>query len=181
MEKWGRWAALLLLTFLTVRFAQDPSGSGRWWGLLNMTDLVFHEAGHVIFSPFGRFLMVLGGSLFQVLVPIACAVALWRQDDQNSRFGAAICTWWAAQSLLNVSPYIADARALRLTLIGGRTGAEVEGHDWEYLLTAMGWLHLDTTLGRAVHVISVLAMLAAIGWAGTLLLQQNADQEKESL
>jgi hypothetical protein len=48
-------------------------------------------------------------------------------------------------------------------------------------LTAMGWLHLDTTLGRAVHVISVLAMLAAIGWAGTLLLQQNADQEKESL
>lgn len=35
------------------------------------------------------------------------------------------------QSLTDVAPYINDARALQLVLLGGRTGAEVEGHDWE--------------------------------------------------
>jgi hypothetical protein len=30
-------------------------------------NLPFHEAGHILFSPFGDFLMTLGGSLTQVL------------------------------------------------------------------------------------------------------------------
>ena len=34
---------------------------------LHMINLPFHEAGHIIFSPFGHYLMVLGGSLTQVL------------------------------------------------------------------------------------------------------------------
>ena len=71
--------------------------------MLHLPNLVFHEAGHVIFSPFGRFMTVLGGSLFQCLVPIALAIAFLRQDD---RFGAAVCSWWAGQNLLDVAPYV---------------------------------------------------------------------------
>lgn len=36
---------------------------------LDRVDLVFHEAGHVIFGPFGEFIGILGGSLMQVLIP----------------------------------------------------------------------------------------------------------------
>ena len=43
---------------------------------------MFHEAGHILFSPFGRFMTVLGGSLTQVLVPLLCAGAfLWQTRD----------------------------------------------------------------------------------------------------
>ena len=31
-------------------------------------------------------------------------------------------------------------------MFGGKTGAEVEGHDWERILTTLGWLHLDQAL-----------------------------------
>jgi hypothetical protein len=91
--------------------------------VLHLPNLVFHEAGHVILGVFGRFISVLGGSLFQFAVPLILAGAFLRQQDA---FAAAVCTWWAGQNLLDVAPYIADARALQLVLLGGQTGAEVE-------------------------------------------------------
>jgi len=44
-------------------------------------------------------------------VPIACLVAFWRRRD---RFGAAVAVWWAGQNLVDLAPYINDARALQL-------------------------------------------------------------------
>ena len=114
---------------------------------------------------------VLGGSLLQVLIPIICAGTFLYQ--QHDRFAAAVCTWWAGQNLVDLAPYIADARRLRLVLIGGRTGAEVEGHDWEYLLTSLGWLHLDNTLGRAAQVAGTLVMISALAWAITTIIRRR--------
>jgi hypothetical protein len=161
----GRAAVLLVLAAWTLSFAVAGEGFAAQ-SVLHLPNLVFHEAGHVIFSPFGQFMTVLGGSLLQVAVPVIIAVAFLRQGD---RFGAAVGVWWAGQNLVDLAPYIADARRLEMTLLGGRTGAEVEGHDWEYLLTTLGWLHLDQRLGRAAHVIGLTVMVAAIAY-GTLLL-----------
>jgi hypothetical protein len=44
-------------------------------------------------------------------------------------FGAAVAIWWAGENLIDVAPYINDARELKLVLLGGKTGAEVEGHE----------------------------------------------------
>ena len=95
-------------------------------------------------------------------MPLSLAGAFLRQGDA---FAAAVCTWWAGQNLLDVAPYIADARALQLVLLGGRTGAEVEGHDWEYLLTQMNLLHRDRALGLAAHWAGLAMMAAALLWA----------------
>ena len=131
-------ALLALWTLGFLRHGMDPRylmGS-----FLHLVHLPFHEAGHVLLMPFGRFLMVLGGSLFQLAIPLVCGgVFLLKNRDP---FAASVTLWWAGQSLMDLAPYIADARALRLPLLGGRTGAEVEGHDWEYLLGATG---LSTT------------------------------------
>ena len=91
---------------------------------------------------------VLGGSLLQVLIPIIAAVSFVRQEQP---FGAAICAWWAGQNFIDLAPYIADARALAMVLLGGRTGAEVEGHDWEYILTQLGVTHLDRQIGMTAY------------------------------
>lgn len=165
----GRVLVVAGLAAWTWHFAAAPMGAAMD-SVLHLPNLVFHEAGHAIFGLFGRLIGVLGGSLLQLTVPIVCAVAFWRQQN---RFGAAVCAWWAGQNLVDLAPYIADARRLQLTLLGGRTGAEVEGHDWEYLLAEMGWLHLDQTLGLAAHRLGLVVMVGALVWAGLQLWRQK--------
>jgi hypothetical protein len=57
------FAGVLAVYFLWI--AYDPMlGS-----FLDMVDLPIHETGHLLFRPFGEFMMVAGGSLFQEIVP----------------------------------------------------------------------------------------------------------------
>jgi hypothetical protein len=152
----------------TWQFARAPLGVAATDSLLHLPNLVFHEAGHIILGILGRFIGALGGSLFQFAVPLVIAAAFLRQHDP---FGASVGTWWAGQNLLDLAPYIADARSLQLVLLGGRTGAEVEGHDWEYILGELGWLHLDAPLGRAAHRAGLLIMCMALAWGAMALVR----------
>ncbi len=103
------------LSFVMMDFRSNEIGQS-WFHNVN---LVFHEAGHVIFTLLGRTMAILGGSLFQVLVPLALMFACLVVNKDS--FGASICLWWVGQSLMDIAPYIADARALRLPLLGGGT------------------------------------------------------------
>ncbi len=135
--------------------------------LLHSVNLVFHEAGHLFFSPFGRFLQVLGGTLGQLIIPtVVICTFLWQRDT----FGAAVGSWWLGESFLDIAPYINDARAGQLMLLGGVTGSEVEDyHDWEVLLTKLNMMQYDHTLARLSFSIGSLLMLAAMLWGGWLL------------
>jgi hypothetical protein len=163
LEQVGRWLVIAVLAVLTWRFARMPLDGTAFDTFLHMPNLVFHEAGHVILAPLGQTVSVLGGSLFQLVIPLVCAGAFLFQ--QGNHFAAAVCVWWAGQNLVDLAPYIADARRLQLPLLGGRTGSEVEGHDWEYLLGQAGWFHLDATLGRAALYAGVTVMVASLVWA----------------
>lgn len=171
----ARVALIVGLALWTWQFARVPMGVAAGQSVLHLPNLVFHEAGHVLFSPFGRFMTVLGGSLFQCMVPTIIAVAFLRQGD---RFGAAVCAWWAGQNLLDVAPYIADARALQLVLLGGQTGREVQGHDWEYLLATLGWMRFDRTLGLGAHGLGLAIMIGALVWAG--VATRGAETNRQS-
>ena len=159
LEWWVRVALVSLLSWWTWTFATTAFGPRLIDSVLHLPNLVFHEAGHVLFMPLGPFMTSLGGSLFQCALPLALAGAFLRQKNL---FGAVVCVWWAGQNLVDVAPYIADARALQLVLLGGRTGAEVEGHDWEFILTELGWLHLDRTLGVGVYRAGLMTMIGAL-------------------
>jgi hypothetical protein len=173
---WVAKCVLLIgLVVWTWLFATAPAGAAaNSW--LHLPNLVFHEAGHVLFAVFGRFVRVLGGSLLQFALPVALAVVFLRQHD---RTGAAVCVWWAGENLLDLAPYISDARALQLVLLGGKTGAEVEGHDWEYLLTQLGWLRFDRVLGLWAHRMGLLIMVTAVIF-GTVSLARDRPQRLES-
>lgn len=140
---------------------------------LHLPNLVFHEAGHIIFAPFGNFMMTLGGSLFQVLIPLICAgTFLFQQEDA---FGASVCLWWAGESLLDLSPYIDDARSLQLMLLGGPAGA-VEGHDWEAILMALGWLHLDHAIAKGAWWLGATVMGGALAY-GFFTIRRSSDSQ----
>ena len=99
--------------------------------------LVFHEAGHVLFRLFGEWMMFLGGTLGQLLMPAIIVVAfLWKNRDP---FGAAVGLWLLGASLLDVAPYMFDALDPQLMLLSGNTG-EAGGHDWIYLFNSLGLL-----------------------------------------
>ena len=106
-----------------------------FWHLIN---LPFHEAGHIIFRPFGRFMTSLGGSLAQLLMPLIClTVFLLKTKDT---FAASFCLWWFGENFMDLAPYINDARTLTLPLLGGNTGrtSPYGFHDWEFILKESG-------------------------------------------
>ena len=135
---------------------QDVIGAS----FLHTNSIPFHEAGHILFSPFGDLMTSFGGSLMQLLVPVACGVAF--VTTSPNPFGAAAMAWWAGENLLDVAMYINDARALQLVLLGGHTGAEVEGHDWEHILQLTGALRHDHQIAWTAHVLGALIMIGAL-------------------
>ncbi len=159
----ARWTWL----FVAWPMRQDVIGAS----FLHTISIPFHEAGHILFSPFGDLMTALGGSLAQVLVPIACGIAFLTTSPD--RFGAAVMGWWTGENLLDVALYINDARSLQLVLIGGYTGAEVEGHDWEHILLQTGALSRDHEIARVVQTVGVLLMLACFGWALAALVRNR--------
>jgi hypothetical protein len=94
-------------------------------------------------------------------------------------FGAAVCLWWVGQSFMDIAPYVADARAMRLILLGGITGHEADGyHDWNYILGRLDWLEHDLLLADLAHNAGRACMLLFIVWGGVLLVRQYRNSGK---
>ena len=151
-------------TFVTSSIESNYVGHS----FMHNINLPFHEAGHLIFSPFGRFIQVLGGTLGQFLIPAICLTAFLVQ--YRDPFAATVCLWWVGQNFLDIAPYINDARALDLVLLGGVTGKEVEGyHDWENILGMLGLLQYDHTIATLSYRFGTFLMILALGWGAYLL------------
>ncbi len=167
----GRALVFLLLIVWGFRLMTSSIASNYVGeSFLHLVNLPFHEAGHLFFAPFGRFLQVLGGTLGQWLVPfiVLCAFVV-----KGNPFGASVGLWWLGESFLDIAPYMDDARAGQLMLLGGVTGSEVEDyHDWEVLLTKMGWMQHDHLIARLTFGIGAAFMLLALAWGGYILWQQ---------
>ena len=162
--------AILFLWGFGLIFSSIQSNAAGT-SFLHLINLPFHEAGHIIFSIFGRFSAVLGGSLMQVLIPMLClGTFLIKTRDP---FAAAVSLWWTGEAFLDMAPYINDARALKLILLGGVTGAEVDDyHDWQYILGKLGIPGCDHILATIAHLFGSMLMLSACLWGGYILLKQ---------
>lgn len=152
----GRGLGLVILAVLTWKvLAQGLSlQDGAVLAFIHGIDLVFHEAGHVIFGFFGEFLAVLGGSLMQVLIPVIATAAFVRTRQWAS---AAVTVFWTGQALTDVAIYAADGRARALPLL-----AEGLIHDWHYILGRLGLLQSAEHIGRAIFALGALTMIASL-------------------
>ncbi len=168
----GRAVLLVLLAIWSCSFLSasiESNAAGR--SFMHLVNLPFHEAGHIIFSPLGRFIHVLGGTLGQLLMPAICmGVLLLHTRDA---FGAAVALWWLAESFMDIAPYINDARSLNLMLLGGVTGKDVpDYHDWEFILRKLDMLKLDHTLASMAQGTGIVLMIAALVWAAANVWRQ---------
>ncbi|MCC6534149.1 MAG: zinc ribbon domain-containing protein [Burkholderiales bacterium] len=144
---------------------------------LHRVNLVFHEAGHVLFMPFGSFMATLGGTLGQLLMPlVALGALLYKNRDA---FGASLCLWWLGQSVMDTAPYINDARDLQLMLLGGGTGRDRPGmHDWENILLDLGLIEHERRIAAAADRLGEALVLLALLWGALLLYRQFQGLER---
>ncbi|BDU73043.1 hypothetical protein [Mesoterricola silvestris] len=162
-----RGVFLALLALAAVVLLANPLDSRS---LLHWIDLPFHEAGHVVFSPLGTFLHILGGTLGQLLVPLVVIAAFLREENP---FAASVGGWWLGQSLMDCAPYIADARVRQLLLTTGETGrTDWEGHDWFQILTRTGLLAHDVRIAWLFWTVGAGVVLASLLWGGYVLRKQ---------
>jgi hypothetical protein len=103
--------------------------------------LYIHEAGHLIFSFFGRTIAILGGSLNQVLIPAVWFIVAKREGSSLSN----TALFFTGVSIVDVSIYVKDAEVLQLPLIGGLSKAH---HDWRNLLKGWDILEYGSILGE---------------------------------
>ena len=125
-------------------------------------EVIIHEAGHLLFSYLGHTLMLWGGTLNQLLVPLLLALSFaWRGHTT----GTAFCTFFLFENLLGISVYMADAREMDLPLItvGDASGDGVP-HDWWNIFTQLGVLEYDTRIAAWVRAIGWLGMIATMAW-----------------
>jgi hypothetical protein len=144
----GLTAALAVYT-IAILLSQEP------WSFMDNVNLPIHETGHLVFAPFGDTMMLLGGTILQLLVPLVFAAYFVTKDDEHA---ASIALWWVGQNCLNISSYIADAQVMELPLVGGGE------HDWNLLLSQWGVLPSSTQLANLVHGFGVVLFLTALVW-----------------
>jgi hypothetical protein len=125
---------------------------------LDIVDLPIHETGHLIFRLFGEFMMIAGGSLFQVIMPAIFVGYFWWHFQPYS---AAIVLLWVGQSILNVWVYANDAVVMQLVLTSGFTGSEGSFHDWNYLLTTTGLIDSTSTVAGLIRFAGTGTIIAA--------------------
>ena len=123
--------------------------------IIDDANLLFHEAGHLIFGFFGNTLGLYGGTLGQLVFPVTSAVVFWRQGSWVS---ASVAALWFFEHINNIAPYVADARSQELPLLGGGE------HDWANILSRWGALQYDSTLATILIVIVWLGLFSTLVW-----------------
>jgi hypothetical protein len=140
---------------------------------LGVLNLGTHELGHLIFSFFGNFLKILGGTLLECLAPILGMINFYRQKDF---FAISLCFGWLSTVFFDLATYIADAQTMALPLVAPFGSDSSIYHDWNYLLSKLGMLQYDSFLAFVVRLMAIISMLVSL-ISGSWLLLHMRDKE----
>ena len=121
----------------------------------DFVNLMIHEAGHAVFSWGGETLHILGGTLGELIVPIACVVAFF---FQRQIYGFVFSVFWFFENFLYIGTYMSDARTSVLSLINS------DESDWTILFTKWNVLQYDQQIGHVSRMIGWAGMLTVMVW-----------------
>jgi hypothetical protein len=145
-------AIVLSLYLLFLLYAwRDESG----FLFLDYANLVIHEGGHPFFSYFGHTLMILGGTLGELIVPLLCASFFF---FHRQTYGLAFSLFWFFENFLYIGNYMSDARTLIRPLVNS------DQSDWTILFDQWGVLPYDQKIGHFTRQIGWFGMFAVIAW-----------------
>lgn len=137
--------------------------------ILDNTNLLLHEAGHLLFGIIGwPVLAALGGTIMQLLLPFIFAGYFWTNGNS---LGTQVGIFWTGQNLVNIGHYMADANAQVLPLLGAGE------HDWNYLFGSFNLLVSAEAIGMMVHFTGIGLMLI-VTFLTTLQIFQSLKNQR---
>ena len=147
------WVLMLIPLIDHVFHPQNSTISQVIW----MLTIGPHEIGHVICIPFGRFLTIAGGSIWQILWWLGLALYTYGVKRYIS---FSLVLWMiTAHSFINLSVYIGDAEERNLPLL---FGLGKDSHDWGNLLETMGLVQYDDMIATLSVIIGVMLGIVVI-------------------
>jgi hypothetical protein len=165
-DDWTRVSRLgggtVLTLYLLFLFYAWRNDSG--FLLLDYANLVIHEAGHPFFSWGGHTLMILGGTLGELLVPLLCAAFFF---FHRQTYGLAFSLFWFFENFLYIGTYMADARTLVLPLVNS------DESDWTILFEQWGVLLYDQKIGHFTRQLGWLGMFSVVVWLAWRLVRDS--------
>jgi hypothetical protein len=159
------WRMLLLLAWFALFLQVSQSTTLQRSNVVALFDFGMHELGHILFIPFGVFMTILGGSLFQCLFPLLWfGACLWKKWY----FAAALCLAWCGYNLYDVAVYAADAQD-RLLPLATFSNSYDEAHDWYQILTRLNSLDATPAVAQALRVAGGTFMVVGLAIAAALV------------
>jgi hypothetical protein len=117
--------------------------------------LVLHEAGHMFMMFFGEFFAMLGGTFWQLALPITLVLYFFLTKQVWS---ASLVLFLVAFSFVDASIYVEDALERALPLITN----DPDTHDWWNLLLRLNLLRYDNFLGTLYYLQGVMCFMLAV-------------------
>jgi hypothetical protein len=142
---------LLAYSFFLLHAFRDTTG----FLFPDFVNLMIHEAGHLFFSWGGHTLMILGGTIGELLVPLLCALYFY---FHGQTYGFTFSVFWFFENFLYIGTYMRDARSEGLPLINGDIG------DWTLLFGQWHLLQSDLKIGQFFRDLGWLGMCATLAW-----------------
>jgi len=159
-ERFGQWkpvakpAGIAWLVFYALFLLYAALNAPNFL-LIDFANLAIHEAGHPLFSPFGYTMNILGGTLSELIAPLACFSYFFVKRETT---GAAFCAFWFFENFLYIGTYMQDARANTLPLVNSEIG------DWTLLFGQWNLLPSDLKIGQFTRDLGWLGMLATLAF-----------------
>jgi len=127
--------------------------------------------------PCPEFIMVLNGTLFQVLFPAGVA---YYYKKKGNRFAMYIALFFVGFSLQYTAWYISTAHE-GLILPAHKSFLGVDAyHDFNYLLSAMGLMQYESLISGLTRLVAYLLMIIAVlGMFFGAFSNKNQKKEKE--
>ena len=129
--------------------------------IANQTLGIIHESGHGVcyILPCPEFIMVLNGTLFQLLFPAGIA---YYYKQKGNRFAMYIALFFVGFSLHYTAWYISTAHeGLHLPASKSFLGVDAY-HDFNYLLTAMGLMQYESFIAGLTRFIAYFLMIVSV-------------------
>lgn len=125
------------------------------WHFIDNINLIFHEAGHIVFFFFGEFMAMIGGTLMQILVPLSLFIYFY---IRGNNFSSSLILFWLSQNFFNVYVYARDAIKMELPLLGG----DSVYHDWNSILSTLNLLKYTEQIASVIYFIGIIILIFAI-------------------
>ena len=141
---------VFLLLFAVYLFAAAVNYQN--FNIFKGVNMAIHEAGHILFSMFGDFIAIAGGTILELLLPLVFALYFYLRKELYS---SAIVTLWLGYSFFDVAIYANDAQKMALPLLGD----DPSGHDWHNMLSMLNLLTLTPQIAGFIYFLGVLIMI----------------------